>query len=133
MIRRSTWEADLSSYILATRYQPFIWGTLDCALRAAGAVEAMTGVDPAAEYRGKYSTAAGAERALRRIGAGTLEASWDAKFDVVEPGFVRRGDIVWDGEAVGICVGAEALLFVEEHGGEIRVPRRDWLKGWRIG
>lgn len=44
---------------------PFAWGRNDCCTFAAGAVEAMTGEDPAAAF--SYHTLAGAVTTLREI------------------------------------------------------------------
>lgn len=137
--RLSTWEARLNTYLAERRAMPFAYGSNDCALFAAGAVEAMTGQDPAASFRGAYRSVAGSVRALREIGAGTLEATLDTLFPSIAAGFVRRGDLVWNGEAVGICIGAVALFVGSEVEGEaareglLRVPRAEWVKGWRVG
>ncbi|MBB4620123.1 DUF6950 family protein, partial [Sphingomonas abaci] len=72
MHRYPDWEARLAAYLEPLRARPFAWGRHDCSTFAAGAVEAMTGVDPMPEFRGRYSTARGSVRALRRFGAGTL-------------------------------------------------------------
>jgi hypothetical protein len=67
------WRARFSSYIARSSGTPFDWGTHDCALNVAGGVYALTGVDFAKPFRGRYSTALGAGRALKRYGAGSLE------------------------------------------------------------
>lgn len=46
----------LQGYIARTRGARFAWGVNDCALWCAGAVEACTGVDPAADLRGQYES-----------------------------------------------------------------------------
>ncbi len=140
MTRHSTWEADLAAYIAANRDEPFAWGERDCALFFAGACIAMTGFDPAEPFRGKYSSELGAAKALKKFGAGDLETTLDGLFDVVEPGFVQRGDGVWDGERVGVSMGAHALMIGEERdeegnvvrSGLIRIPRAQWVKGWHV-
>lgn len=132
--RLSTWEADLSAYIASCRERPHEYGAHDCALFFAGGVIAMTGEDPAAPFRGQYSTAIGAAKALKKIGAGDLEKTLDNLFPVHPTGKLQRGDGVWNGNAVGICMGAYALFVGEEgeRAGLIRVPRAEWKKGWRI-
>lgn len=135
MIRLSTWEADLSAYIASVRNLPFVYGKHDCGLFAAGAVVAMTGEDPAAEFRGKYSSEIGIAKALKKIGAGDLETTLDTMFETRPVGLLRRGDLAWNGDSVGVCMGGYAL-FVGQEGereGLIRVERSDWLKGWRVG
>ena len=134
-MRRADWEARLHDYLAALSGAVFDWGTLDCALFAAGAVEAMTGSDPAASYRGHYSTAGGATRALKRYGAGTLEATIDAGFAPRPIGFARRGDLVMVDGMVGVCIGADAVFIGEQDGeaGLVRFARPSWSKCWSVG
>jgi hypothetical protein len=134
--RRSDWEARLSAY-LAERVDtlPFTWGQSDCALYTADAVLEMTGTDIAAPFRGKYSTAAGSARALKRYGAGTLKATFDTLLPPKPIGYARRGDVVMHDGAVGICIGADAL-FVRAEGeglGLERIPRDRWSHAWGVG
>lgn len=140
MTRRSTWEADLSAYIASVRGRSFAWGSLDCAMFAAGAVIAMTGVDPIEVYRGKYTNEIGAAKALKKYGAGDLRSTLDAMFDARPVGRLQRGDLVWNGEAVGVCMGSYALFVGraetvdgdEVAEGLIRIPRAEWAGGWRV-
>ena len=134
MTRISTWEAALSDYIASVRDQPHNYGAHDCGLFFGGGVLAITGNDHAAPFRGKYRTATGAAKVLRKHGAGTLEATIDALFPVIEPAFAQRGDGIWNGVAVGICMGSYAL-FVGQEGekeGLVRIERSAWRKAWRV-
>ncbi|WP_295560634.1 hypothetical protein [uncultured Sphingomonas sp.] len=135
MQRHAGWETALHDYLAALSGAVFVWGRLDCALFAAGAVEAMTGVDPAADFRGRYSTPNGAVRALRRYGAGTLEATIAARFGEIRTAFARRGDLVLVDGMVGVCVGADAVFIGETDGeaGLVRFPRTSWQKAWAVG
>lgn len=135
MMRRSTWEADLSAYIASVRDLPLSWGSHDCGLFFAGACKSMTGFDPGSPFRGKYSTELGAAKALIKYGAGDLETTLDGLFDVIPVGFIQRGDGVWNGESVGVSMGGFALFVGEEGGREglVRLPRAAWVKGWRVG
>ena len=83
-MRISTWEDSLSNYIAIKRHEPFEYGVNDCCLFAAGAVEAITGEDPMPEFRGKYDSLKTSLQVIKDIGAGTLEATMDAK----SPAFV---------------------------------------------
>ena len=134
-MRRIDWEQRLHDYLSGCEDAEFAWGTLDCALFAAGAVEAMTGDDPAAAYRGHYTTAIGSARALTRFGEGTLEATIDALFAERAASFAIRGDLVMVAGMVGICIGADAVFIGEENGraGLVRYPRRAWAKCWSVG
>lgn len=144
LVRVGDWEARLNALLAQRRDVLFTWGATDCCMFAADAVLAMTGVDAAAEFRGRYTTAGGAARALKRHGAGELAATIDAKFESVAPAFVRRGDLVAVdhdalGTAIGVCIGADAVFVGLEAGedgdtpGLVRVPRAGWRSGWRVG
>lgn len=131
MNRVSDWEAALSEYINVMRHAPFEYGVNDCCMFAAGAVEAMTGVDAMAEFRGKYDSSLSAAKALRDIGQGSLEATIDAKFSEVAISQAKRGDIALFDDSLGIVAGSFAW-FVSDDGLE-RVQRADWQKTWSVG
>ncbi len=102
--RLKGWDDNLHALIVARREAPFEWGQHDCCLWVGDAVLAMTGFDPAEEYRGAYSTALGAKRKMFELdGVETPEALADKVFGERLPiAFARIGDIVVaDPEAVG--------------------------------
>ena len=131
MERISTWESALSEYINAKRHEPFEYGVNDCCLFAAGAVEAMTGVDPVPEFRGKYDSLKGSIQALKEIGNGDLESTLDGKFQSIEIGIAHRGDLAFHEGSVGIVAGSFAW-FVSDDGLE-RIPLSMWDKAWSVG
>lgn len=133
-MRLSDWEERFSHYIESVFDKDFVWGEHDCALSFINAARAITGEDRAPEFRGKYSTELGSIRALKRIGAGDLESTLDEKFPVIPASMAQRGDGIWDGAAVGICMGSYALFVgqSDERQGMFRVPRSDWVKAWRV-
>lgn len=135
MNRRSDWEQRLAEYLANCEGAAFIWGEKDCALFAADAVIAMTDTDPAAAFRGRYSTATGSARALKRYGAGTLEETISALFPDRPIGFARRGDLVMHDGAVGVCIGADAVFIGREdqRDGLVRVARTEWTRAWGVG
>lgn len=92
-----------------------------CALFAAGAVEAVTGDNPAATFRGRYSEVATA-----------LEETIDSLFAVKPTAFAQRGDLAWHDGCVGAVIGGEAI-FIGEHGEFVRIARREWQKAWAVG
>lgn len=94
MIRRRTdWRGRLRAYASAAARRPFVFGQHDCALFAAGAVEAMTGHDPASAWRGRYTTQAGGLRVIRRDGHADHIAAAAAIFAEVAPAFAQVGDL----------------------------------------
>ena len=128
MTRVSVWETRLSEYIASKRNVTFEWGMDDCCTFSAGAVEALTGVDPMPEYRGKYDTALGSARALSGKKLGEV---LDEKFPEVPIGFAQRGDLVLMDDCVGVVAGDYAW-FISEVGLE-RVKRSLWEKAWGVG
>jgi hypothetical protein len=135
-MRRPDWEDRLNAYLADHADAVFKYGTCDCALFAAGAVIAMTDADPAAAFRGRYRSHAGSVRALRRFGAGTLEATMDAVLTpLAAPAFALRGDVVMAEGSLGICIGGTALFVGEEDGapGLVRIGRAEWTRAWAVG
>ena len=130
-MRISTWEDALSNYIAVKRSEPFEYGVNDCCLFAAGAVEAITGQDPMAEFRGEYDSLKTSLKVIKDIGAGTLEATLDGKFPEVSIGYAQRGDLAFFDDSIGVVMGSFAY-FVSDDGLE-RIPRDMWNKCWSVG
>ena len=129
--RLSNWEMLLHEYLMEKRDQPFKWGVNDCCTFSAGAVEAMTGVNPMEEFVGKYKSAATSHRALIDIGSGDLEQTLDAKFKECPIGFAHTGDLAFFDGSVGVIIGGDAVFVTED--GLYRVNRLDWTKAWMVG
>jgi hypothetical protein len=87
-MRLRDWQGRLARLFAERREASFEWGTHDCAMFAADAVLAVTGEDPAAEFRGKYKSESGAAKILKTA---NLEALADARFARTERPIV--GDI----------------------------------------
>lgn len=101
MLRFEDWPARLNRFIESRATRAFEWGTHDCSLFAADCVLELIGIDPAKEFRGKYSTEAGAYRALL-TGTRAYETfdtavdgiAADIGFAEVPPLTAQRGDVV---------------------------------------
>lgn len=134
--RAPDWEERLAVYLDRVSDEPFAWGSHDCALFAAGAVKAMTGTDPAEDFRGTYSDRAGAAAALKQHGAGTLLKTATAWLGHSKhPAFAQRGDIVMkDRTTLGVCVGLHSWFVGEEHGenGLVAVPTATCTKAFSL-
>ena len=100
----------LIRYAAKASRKPFVWGKHDCALFGAGWVQLQTGKDPARGLRGRYSTAAGAFKHLRKLGydnIGDLVA--DQGLEEIMPAFAQFGDLAvleGDGE-IGALGGVQ--------------------------
>ena len=132
MQRKADWETALGAVLDDYADRPFEWGKSDCCLFVADIVQAMTGVDPAAAYRGRYSNETGARLALRRYGKTTLAATFDEAFGAsVEPARAHRGDIIQIDElTVGVCMGAFGYFVGDT--GLVRRPYADFARAWVI-
>lgn len=142
MNRLPDWEARLAVFVAGAWNRSFAWGEHDCILMACAAVDAMTGVDPAADYRGRYSDAEGAALALRELGHGTLIKTIDAAFPARPLGKAQRGDVVMFRGSVGIAMGAFGLFVGEEaladavatpkREGLVSIPRTMFERAWAV-
>jgi hypothetical protein len=87
-VRLPDWPARLDAYLRSRRDMPFAWGSNDCGMFAAGAVEAITGEKP-----GDWSYS-GDKAALRLIAAGGgLPAILDGIYPRRPVERLQRGDI----------------------------------------
>ena len=91
--RKATWRQELMQYLGAVARTPLAFGTHDCALFAAGAVQAMTGQDFAAPYRGRYTTMAGGLQLLQRDGHADHVALARSVLPVVPAALAQPGDL----------------------------------------
>src|SRR5579885_53129 len=99
--RKQLWDTRLfHDFLMARANTPFQWGANDCALFAADGIESITGVDIAADFRGKYTDEESAYAAVKSICGGSTvadAAAWCAqKFGIAElqhPLMAQRGDL----------------------------------------
>jgi len=111
-------------FLLARRHTPFAWGSNDCALFAADGIQAITGTDIAADFRGKYSDEAGAMAAIKSIANGSTiadAAAWCAGkhglTECIHPLMAQRGDLVIVQAAQGLMSG-----LVDLNGRHVLIP-----------
>lgn len=141
--RREDWEQRVNDYLSLIRRRVHEWGTHDCALAWAGAIEAMTGVDLMAEFRGRYSTEEEALALINEAGYPDLASLLDDRLPRVVRSSAQRGDLVMvKGGALALAWGEVALAVGEVRAvpggplvapaGIIRVPREDWRKAWKV-
>lgn len=131
--RLEDWPERMVSFIEARRERPFSWGTSDCALFVCDAVEAITGVDPAARWRGMYGSEKGARRLMRDNGG--IRGLADMAFGQgVPPALAGRGDAVLvdtpTGEALALCLGGK--LAAQGASGIEFLPTSAGKAAWKI-
>ena len=119
MPRVEHWERLLAAAIDTARVRPFVWSVHDCPTFAFETRMILTdGEDIAALWRGRYTTALGGERVMRRLGWASLEEMGRTLLGEPRPSVLlaRRGDIVLadTGLGFGICTGASAVGMAPE-------------------
>ena len=127
------WERLLAAAIDTARAKPFVWGVHDCPTFAFEVRMILTGgEDIAALWRGRYTTALGGERVMRRLGWASLENMGRALLGEPRPSVLlaKRGDIVLadTGLGFGICTGASAVGMAPE--GLVTVPLTSCRLAW---
>lgn len=139
-MRVSNWPALLTAAIDDAKTKPFAWGVHDCCMNAANLIQAITGVDPAASFRGTYSTESEAQAIIEA--AGGLVALIDGiaaqnGWTKCRPLNARRGDLVVCFQkdtqtfALGVCTGRNAV-FVSPFVGMIFQPIENCVNAWRV-
>lgn len=119
MTRSKDWPSRFARLVSEARGRPFAWGTHDCCLWAADAVEALTGRDLAARWRGAYMSELGAFRIVFALGG--LPAIAALAGPEIPVGLAVQGDIGlvhWpDGVvSLGVAAGGPRWLVVGDSG-----------------
>src|SRR5690606_33693205 len=127
------WQVRFEAFLKGRRCAPFAWGSNDCALFAADAVEAITGEHLCPQLRG-HRDVRQALRVLAREG-GVRGIASQALGEPIRPTLARVGDVVvvpaGKREALAVCNGQTALT-VGPHG-SVAVPMRGARCAWRVG
>jgi hypothetical protein len=126
-MRLPDWKSRLTAYLAAKAPLLIEPGVHDCALFPAGAVEAMTGVDLAAEWRGRYTTFEEGFKALNAAGYLDHIDLVARHFEEIAPAFAWAGDLavvdgplgpslgVVQGEGVYVLTGTRMGLLPLTH------------------
>jgi len=142
--RLEDWPERLHALVEQRLQVPFRWGSNDCVMFAADAVQALTGVDLAGRLRGQYDD----EPSARKIGLAYAGADEEGSIaqclsdiatlnlgDLVLPSLARRGDVVLiehdAGQSLAVCLGPHAAA--PGRRGLMMLPPEHWLTAWRVG
>lgn len=109
MTRLPDWQERLSRFFALHRTRPFRYGDWDCSLFAADAIQQMTGVDIAAEFRGKYGSRREAYDLIRsvRLVAERVAALHGMQQILIT--YARRGDMALIPRARDYSLGIVSL------------------------
>jgi hypothetical protein len=100
MTRHVDWEHKLGEFFLSRQTQDFQYGSNDCCLFACDCILAITGIDVAADFRGRYNSELSAARVILAFTEGGKLEHLAEKIaaqhgiEEVKPMFAQRGDIV---------------------------------------
>lgn len=135
------WDARLLAFVEARRAQPFAWGVSDCCLFACDAILEISGEDPAAWFRGRYSDVRGAAAALREFSDGGTLGDVAARLarelgrDEIALAFASRGDCVLiDGEGAGhaLAIVLDHRIVAQGPAGLVFLDRGAVLRAWAV-
>lgn len=136
LVRLPDWQSRLRRWLGTVAGQPILPGRHDCCMFGAGAIEAQTGVDIAAEWRGRYTTFAGGRRILRRAGFDGHVALIAHHLPEAHVSAALTGDIAIvpgeGGDAVGVVQGA-AVYVLAASGRLGLVPMAPVLRLFKVG
>lgn len=130
------WERDLINYVQTNGTKAFRPGTMDCGLFFGGAVQAMTGRNINAPFKGKYRTIEGAMKIARELGHDDhVEYVASLLPELASPLLAQRGDgaVVTDengAPALGVVQG-ENIYVLTLHGLSL-VPLTAAVRAFRV-
>lgn len=131
------------TFLLESKDKEFAWGSWDCCMFVADAIQAITGVDIADDFRGKYSDQASAMQVIKTVTGGSTVADAAAYCavkhglsELQSPLMAQRGDLVIVKDAVGLVAGVVHLngrhVVVVGEGGLKRQPITNVTRAWRV-
>ncbi|NVK56652.1 MAG: hypothetical protein HWE26_13660 [Alteromonadaceae bacterium] len=112
LTRRADWPVRLSTYLRGVG--PYEIGVTDCALFVAGAIEAITGADLAARYRGRYRRKLDGLRILRADGFADPRSYFAAHLPATDR--PQAGDVAILKNSLAIVQGSRAVYVAGSSG-----------------
>lgn len=113
------------------------WGVSDCLLTAADAIQAVTGIDPLKQFRGKYTTEHGAAKLMKKNKCADVEDVFEKYLGLKQVGRLsaRRGDV-----GVIMIEGHATAGYFMEYGFAVKqinglsfFPRTDVKTAFQVG
>lgn len=148
--RTTHWATrEFHEFLLSREKTPFAWGTNDCCLFPADAIQSFTGHDLASAFRGGYHDEASALALIHSVtGGATAEdaAAWCAQQAGLRewtdgtgratPLFAQRGDLVVMANGTTKIAGVVHLngrhVISVGQNGLLRLPLRSVTRAWRV-
>lgn len=134
----------LHSYLIAHANDPFRWGSNDCCMFAANAIQSFTNVDIASDFRGRYTTQLGALRLIQSVtSTGTTPvdavaycANRNGMVPYAYPLQAQRGDLVVltnGADVIGgiVDINGRHVISVATTG-LVRLPITKIVRAWKV-
>lgn len=133
-MRKTDWRPCLAAYLASVARCAFRPGEHDCALFVAGAVAAMTGADPAAQWRRAYRTLEDGRALLAQHGFADQVDFAASLLEEIPPIFARAGDVaaVREGDALALGIVQGASIYVLRPSGLGLVPMTVAERAFRV-
>jgi len=139
-MRVEGWEHRLADLIVSAQTRDFAYGTWDCCLFAAAAIQALTAQDVSANFRGRCVDEDTCNQMLAgEGGVASLAARLAAEcgFERIPPLMAQRGDIVLGQirgrDTLGVCVGNRVAFAMAPRGLDtVPITSRLIAGAWRV-
>src|SRR5690349_20174716 len=141
LTRYPDWQSRLQQFLFKALSFQFAYGSADCCLFVADAVEAMTGIDIAAKYRGQYSSRTEAlelaqrETGKRAVSSVIVAALEDAGLPKIAVNAAQRGDVVLVRRSGDVSLGIVDLngkeILAIAQTSFVRIPLVRAIRAWR--
>ena len=143
MERREGWEHFLAEFLFKRKDSSFRYGRNDCCLFVADAIERMTGVDPAEQFRAQYRSKAEANNILIQFGGGHIletvqKLTKNYGMPEINIKSAGRGDIALvvngsRGDVLGVVDMTGEQVAIPGTKGLVYFPMIALKKAWRVG
>jgi len=142
LARYPDWQSRLDRFLRERQFAAFQYGRWDCCLFVCDAIREMTGVDPAAVFRGRYRSRTEARQAIRELtGSRSIRAVVEcvtASFGMAEIPVrcAQRGDAVLIERSSDYSLALVALngreMIAASSRGLWRLPLSQGVRAWRV-
>ncbi|MBZ9980393.1 hypothetical protein LB521_04430 [Mesorhizobium sp. BR-1-1-8] len=137
LTRLPDWDRRLARLVSGIKDVPGVWGESDCLLTAAAGIEAVTGEDIMAPWRGRYTTEAGAARLMRKEGCENVEDVLGKFFGLPPIGrlLARRGDVGVVEQNGVLCAGfvCDRGFLCRTESARVFLPQTAMKAAFRVG
>lgn len=112
-MRQDNWQIEVNALASKMQVTEFKWHDWDCGYLAHLIIDAVTGKEDTFDkiFRGKYSTAIGSARILKKNGYKDLRSYLKSLLgDPISASHAWRGDIAFYEGCCGLCLGQHSLF-----------------------